>query len=60
MRSRDRGRHGRASDAAAAGSPGEIVALELRESLAAIGEVSGRQASEELLERIFARFCIGK
>ena len=51
---------GRASDAAAAGSPGEIVALELRESLAAIGEVSGRQASEELLERIFARFCIGK
>jgi len=50
----------RADEAAAAGAPGEIVALELRESLAAIGEVSGRHASEELLERIFARFCIGK
>jgi tRNA modification GTPase len=50
----------RAGDAAAAGTPGEIVALELREALAAIGEVSGRHASEELLERIFARFCIGK
>ncbi|HXS82866.1 MAG TPA: tRNA uridine-5-carboxymethylaminomethyl(34) synthesis GTPase MnmE [Methylomirabilota bacterium] len=50
----------RAGNAADTRAPGEIVALELRESLAAIGEVSGRQASEELLERIFARFCIGK
>ncbi len=51
---------GRAAEVAQAGAPGEIVALELRESLAALGEVSGRNASEELLERIFARFCIGK
>jgi tRNA modification GTPase len=50
----------RAAAAAARGEPGEIVALELRESLAALGEVTGRSASEELLERIFARFCIGK
>jgi len=50
----------RAAAAAEGGAPGEIVALELRESLAAIGEVTGRNASEELLERIFARFCIGK
>ena len=42
------------------GAPGEIVALELREALAAIGEVTGRNASEDLLERIFSRFCIGK
>ncbi len=50
----------RASDVAAQGAPGEIVALELREALAAIGEVTGRHAGEDLLERIFARFCIGK
>jgi tRNA modification GTPase len=50
----------RAGEAATSGAPGEIVALELRESLAAIGEVTGRHASEDLLERIFARFCIGK
>ena len=48
------------AEADGAAAPGEIVALELREALAAIGEVTGRQASEELLERIFARFCIGK
>jgi tRNA modification GTPase len=51
---------GRAAAAADDGAPGEIVALELREALAAMGEVTGRNASEELLERIFARFCIGK
>ncbi len=57
-RSRDALR--RAAEVAQRGEPGEIVALELRESLAALGEVTGRNASEELLERIFARFCIGK
>ena len=50
----------RASEVATQGAPGEIVALELREALAAVGEVTGRQVGEDLLERIFARFCIGK
>ena len=50
----------RARESAATGAPGEIVALELRESLAAIGEVTGEAVGEDLLERIFARFCIGK
>lgn len=49
-----------ASAAAASGSPGEIVALELRESLAALGEVTGTHVGEDLLDRIFSRFCIGK
>ena len=49
-----------AGAAAARGAPGEIVALELRESLAAIGEVTGRSVGEDLLDRIFSRFCIGK
>jgi tRNA modification GTPase len=50
---------GRAATAAGE-APGEIVALELREALEAIGEVTGRSAGEGLLERIFGRFCIGK
>lgn len=50
----------RARDAARKGEPGECVALELRESLAAIGEVTGQSVAEDLLERIFARFCVGK
>lgn len=50
----------RAATAGEGRAPGEIVALELRESLGAIEEVTGRRVSEELLDRIFGRFCIGK
>jgi tRNA modification GTPase len=50
----------RAAAAGEAGAPGEIVALELREGLGAIEEVTGQHVSDELLDRIFGRFCIGK
>jgi tRNA modification GTPase len=45
---------------AAETEPGEIVAGELRVALAALGEVTGEAVAPDLLERIFARFCIGK
>lgn len=51
---------GRACVAAGAGDPGEIVALELRDALFASGEVTGREVGEDVLDRIFGRFCIGK
>jgi tRNA modification GTPase len=51
---------GRASEAARVGMPGEIVALELREALSALGEVTGEAVGEDVLERIFSRFCVGK
>ena len=50
----------RAARAAGEGLPGEFVALELREALAALGEVTGRSVGEDLLERIFSKFCVGK
>lgn len=50
----------RAAAAGERGEPGEFVALELREALAAIDEVTGQRVSDELLDRIFGRFCIGK
>ena len=50
----------RAAAAANQGSPGEIVALELREALGAMGEVTGRTVGADVLERIFSRFCVGK
>jgi tRNA modification GTPase len=36
------------------------VALELREALAAVGEVTGEVVGEDILARIFSRFCVGK
>ena len=50
----------RAAGIAAAGEPGELVALELRDCLEAIGEVTGRSVDADLLDRIFGKFCIGK
>ena len=38
----------------------EFAALDLREALAAIGEIAGRVDTEEILGSIFASFCIGK
>jgi tRNA modification GTPase len=40
--------------------PPELVALEVREAVEALGEITGQMAPEEVLERIFSRFCIGK
>jgi tRNA modification GTPase len=38
----------------------ELLALELRESLDALGEILGTVSPDELLGRIFSTFCIGK
>jgi tRNA modification GTPase len=38
----------------------EYVALEIREALQSIGEVTGRVDVEEVLDVIFSSFCIGK
>lgn len=38
----------------------ELVAAELRLALDALGEVTGSVYTEDILDRIFQRFCIGK
>ena len=38
----------------------ELVAVELRTALANLGQISGRIVTEDILGRIFARFCVGK
>ncbi|NLT69289.1 MAG: tRNA uridine-5-carboxymethylaminomethyl(34) synthesis GTPase MnmE [Verrucomicrobiaceae bacterium] len=43
-----------------AGESPELVAMDLRAALDAVGEVIGRTDIEEILGEIFSRFCIGK
>jgi tRNA modification GTPase len=41
-------------------APLEIMALDLRSGLDSLGEIIGESASDEVLERIFSSFCLGK
>ncbi|NTU73207.1 GTP-binding protein, partial [Candidatus Roizmanbacteria bacterium] len=38
----------------------ELIAFELRSALDYVGEITGKVVSEEILNTIFAKFCIGK
>ena len=40
--------------------PGELAAFEVRTALDALGEIVGETAPEDVLDRIFATFCVGK
>lgn len=45
---------------AAAGAPADCWSLGVREAVAALGEVSGDDATEEILDAVFSKFCVGK
>lgn len=40
--------------------PAELVAIDLKDALDALGEVIGVTTTEDILDQIFNRFCIGK
>ena len=42
------------------GAPVELVAADVREVVTRLGEVTGAEVGDEVLDRLFASFCIGK
>jgi tRNA modification GTPase len=50
----------RVTDALDSSAQLEILSVDLREALAAIGEVTGETTPDDVLDLIFSRFCIGK
>lgn len=55
-----RGALERAAGAVRAGLSEELVLEDLREALRRLGEITGEFTTEDLYDRIFATFCIGK
>lgn len=49
-----------AKEAIARGESPEITAFELREAIDSLDEITGRKINEEVLDKIFSSFCIGK
>lgn len=43
-----------------AGFPQDLVVIDIRGAFSTLGEITGETASEDVLDEIFARFCIGK
>ncbi|HAO92311.1 MAG: tRNA uridine-5-carboxymethylaminomethyl(34) synthesis GTPase MnmE [Deltaproteobacteria bacterium GWB2_55_19] len=50
----------RASKALDIGLPRELVATDLRSSIEGLGEITGETTTEDILDKIFENFCIGK
>ena len=42
------------------GMPPDLVSVDLRISLDSLGDIVGRTTTEDILDRIFSQFCVGK
>jgi tRNA modification GTPase len=51
---------GRVGEALGLSMPGEFVATDLRWAVDRLGEITGETTTEDILDRIFSDFCIGK
>jgi tRNA modification GTPase len=51
---------GRGAEAAEAERPGELVAADLRAAATALARIHGAEVGDDVLDYVFARFCIGK
>ncbi len=40
--------------------PADLIAIDVTNAISAFGEITGQTVSEEIVDRIFSRFCLGK
>ncbi len=49
-----------AADSLAASVPLDLAAVDLRDALSALGEITGDEVEERILDQVFSTFCVGK
>jgi len=49
-----------ATEAVRSGAPGEVISFEIDEGLAALSSILGETTAQDILDKIFSQFCIGK
>ena len=40
--------------------PEDFISMDLQDALRYLGEITGESVDEEIIDRIFSRFCLGK
>jgi len=49
-----------AADSLGQGVPLDLAAVDIRDALAALGEITGDEVEERILDEVFSNFCVGK
>ena len=42
------------------GFPADLAAADIENAIAYLGEITGMTVSEEIIDKIFSKFCLGK
>jgi tRNA modification GTPase len=51
---------GKARETLLSGLPADFIAIDLKEAIVAFGEMIGAAVHDEVIDRVFHRFCVGK
>jgi tRNA modification GTPase len=38
----------------------DLAAVDMRDALSALGEITGDEVEERILDQVFSKFCVGK
>ena len=49
-----------AIEALKSGVPMDFLSVDLRSAISLLGEITGQTVSDEIIDEIFSRFCLGK